>query len=303
LIFTSPPYFCVKNYGNVKGNIGNISNYNEYIDSMKQVFSECYRVLKNGRFIIVNISVVRDNGEIYNIPSDFYYILSQLNFKPQDIIIWEKPNQKRMEDMRFGSVVQTQRVRLYYPNNCYEYLLVFYKGEEPTYGENFEDGFVNYLIANGFNRDVWHIPSENTLSDYHSAPFPLLLCDLVVKIYSNPNETVLDPFIGSGTLALSCINNNRNCIGYEINPDYIKVIKKRLNYGQTYLGSKKVEIEILKGVSDSDNILTFRKCTGCGKENIAYVYKDYVYEQCENCNLKVQYVKALWGDYNYVKFE
>ncbi|MFA6328359.1 MAG: DNA methyltransferase [Candidatus Micrarchaeia archaeon] len=92
LIVTSPPYFNVKNYGNVKGNIGAIDDYMGYLQSMEAVFRECFRVLQVGRYCCVNISDIISNGRKYPIPFHFVFLLERAGFTYRDNLIWKKPD-------------------------------------------------------------------------------------------------------------------------------------------------------------------------------------------------------------------
>lgn len=87
LIVTSPPYFDVKDYGEVKGNIGAKSSYENYLSEVKKVFQECYRVLEDGRYCCVNISDIISDKHKYPIPAHYVSLLEDIGFTYRDDII------------------------------------------------------------------------------------------------------------------------------------------------------------------------------------------------------------------------
>lgn len=132
LVVTSPPYFNVKDYGT--DNIGSINDYGAYLKSLRQVFQECYRVLAKGRYICVNISDVTSNKKKYAIPAHCMSILHRTGFKYIDNIIWKKPSARNRNgcsgsSRRFGTFIQHPYPMYYYPNNTYEHILIFRKGD------------------------------------------------------------------------------------------------------------------------------------------------------------------------------
>ena len=71
--------------------------------------------------------------------------------------------------------------------------------------------------------------NQHTVQSKHSAVYPVELCDFFIKAFSNENDTILDPFMGSGTTGVACKNLNRNFIGIELDPEYFKIAEKRIN--------------------------------------------------------------------------
>lgn len=230
LIFTSPPYFNAKEYSHY-------NTYNDYLDWLKEVFTECYRVIEEGRMCCVNISVVieprakrSEESKRIALPFHFVNLMESIGFKFLEDIIWVKPDGSAKN--RNGRFFQDRQPVQYKPNIVNEYIFVFQK---PMNG--LIDKIVrNYigdikeksLVEDGYERtNVWCINPET--KSKHPAPFPLELSDKIIKYYSYVNDTVLDPFMGSGTTAVSAINMNRNYIGFEKESIYCDMANKRIN--------------------------------------------------------------------------
>jgi DNA modification methylase len=229
LIFTSPPYFNVKDYSFW-------SSYDEYLDWLLSVMLQCNRVLKDGRMLVVNISSIiiprksrSDESSRLALPFHFVCMLEKIGFKFIEDIIWVKPDGSSKN--RNGSFYQHRQPVAYKPNVVNEYVFVFqkdcnflidkvvrgYKGEIKE----------KSLVKESYERtNIWFINPET--KSKHPAPFPVELSDKIIKYYSYVEDVVLDPFMGSGTTAISCIKNNRRYIGYEIHKKYIDIFKKRI---------------------------------------------------------------------------
>lgn len=290
LIFTSPPYFNVKKYDFNPVNIGNINNFDDYLKQIEKVFKECYRVLRTGCFIVVNISDIRSDDTRYNIPSHYSIMLTKLGFNYKEDIIWEKF--AISSDKRFGITIQQAKPRYFYPNNVYEHTFVFMKGNKQSVSFSEETINIDYLLSKGFNTDVWHISPETVISHEHEAPFPEEYARLVVKLFSYKGEVVLDPFLGSGTTMLICKELGRNCIGYEINPEYVKMSSERCSFNQMSLNNK-------YGIKKQDpfimeNVLNLITCPNCGKEAITKTDNTFIEVTCEKCGYFNKEVKNIW---------
>jgi DNA modification methylase len=230
LIFTSPPYFNAKEYSHY-------NTYSDYLDWLKQVFSECYSVLKCGRMCCVNISVVieprvkqSEESKRIALPFHFVNLMETIGFKFLEDIIWVKPDGSAKN--RNGRFFQDRQPVQYKPNIVNEYIFVFQKpmnGLIDKIVRNYTgDIKEKSLVKDGYERtNVWYINPET--KSKHPAPFPLELSDKIIKYYSYVNDTVLDPFMGSGTTAISAINLNRNYIGFEKESIYCDMANKRIN--------------------------------------------------------------------------
>ncbi len=229
LTFTSPPYYNAKIYSDYH-------SYKDYLEKMKNVFKECYRVIEEGRFLIVNVSPVitkRPGREFesirYPIHFDFHKILEESGFYFIDEIIWIKP--ESCVKNRVGGYQQTRKALTYKPNCITESILVYRKKCSFLLDKNvseykFYDKFENEGIDTS---NCWYI---NPRSDKnHPAVFPEELCRRILKYYSFENDTVLDPFAGSGTFGNVAYKMKRIPVMCEMDNKYVEIIKGgKINY-------------------------------------------------------------------------
>ena len=229
-VITSPPYYNVKDYSHW-------NTYQDYIDWLKTVFMECFRVLQKGRMCCVNISVIieprakrSEESKRIALPFHFVNIMESIGFKFLEDIIWVKPEGAvKNRNGRFS--LDRQPVQ-YKPNVVNEYILVFQKPMKGLIDKIVRSytGEIkqNSLIADGYERtNIWYINPET--SSKHPAPYPEELSNKLIKYYSYINDIVLDPFIGSGTTAISCIKQHRNYIGFELDESYYNLAVDRIN--------------------------------------------------------------------------
>lgn len=207
LVFTSPPYWDLKDY-ETKKQIGYKQTYNHYLDDLNTVWEECYRVLGTDGVIIININSRVVGGTYYPIHIDFYNQLKKIGFKNFKMDIWHK-----------SSGVPTQSNKL---TDRFEYVIVASKGKLSS---NKDYSFNDYKNSDLKNINSWHIVKKagSILSKHpHPAFFPVALAERGIMLFTKKGDTVLDPFLGSGSTLFAAYNTERSCIGYEINPVYIK---------------------------------------------------------------------------------
>lgn len=232
LIVTSPPYFDLKDYGH-PNQIGFNQTYEEYLLDLEKVFSECFRVLKEGRRICINIgdkfASTKETGEHQIIPihADLIKLCQKLSFIYMGSIIWEKINTCRPEG---GASIMGSYP--YPPNGMvkidYEFILIFKKpGKLPKFNKELKEKSKMTLEEwTSFFSSKWSVkglPQKNG----HGAVFPVEIPYRLIKMFSFLGETVLDPFLGTGTTSYAAFLLNRNSVGYEINPDFKNIILSR----------------------------------------------------------------------------
>jgi len=239
LIITSPPYGNIKEYSTDKKDIGNYKD-DEYLKQIKSVYAECFRVLQPGRKFCLNVKDERRTGE-YGVKWYLYAyrivdLCDEIGFEVADVIIWNKPNKEEIKDeLDHGS--------LPYPGSplicdSIEYIFILRKPGKPNYshlaGLAKEASVLSKEEYTEFIKQVWKISEDTRISSKeeivfeHLASFPEELPLRLIKLYSYLTETVLDPFVGSGTTMVAAKKLGRNSIGYEINKEYVQLSKKLL---------------------------------------------------------------------------
>jgi len=229
---TSPPYFSAKDYGDkTEGNIGNAdidltrTPYQVYLDMMKNVFAEVYRVLKPGRFFLMNAAPIVYNKQRYPVPYHLFNLMEEVGFDYADNIIWKKPD-GISSSKRFGIVMQQPYPLYYKPNNIYEPCFLMRK---PGKFEYPREPKLSIDKLKKFQNDVWNIQPD-THND-HPAPYPYQLPWRFIYSLCLRDEIVLDPFGGSGTTALAARDVGVDCVMFEYESKYIKMIQDRLQGG------------------------------------------------------------------------
>ena len=247
LIITSPPYWQLKDYG-TENQIGFNDSYENYINNLNLVWSECYRVLHDGCRLCINIgdqfarSVYYGRYKVIPIHSEIIRFCETVGFDFMGQIIWQK--QTTMNTSGGGAVMGS----FPHPRNGivkldFEYILLFKKqgnAPKPTQEQRNNAVMTNEEWNTYFNGH-WYF--NGAKQDKHLAMFPEELPARLMKMFSFPNETILDPFMGSGTTALVAKKLNRNSVGYEINPEFIPIIKEKIGGSDTFM---QVETEFLK---------------------------------------------------------
>lgn len=209
LTVTSPPYFVGKEYERY------LPDLDSYLEMLQAVWEQVYLKTMEGGRLVVNIA----HTPKLDMPSILSVQLYQMGWNFNENIVWEKPS----FNPRFGSFVQNCYSTYYLPNLIHEHILVFSKGHPKKVRETKLD----LEWAKQWRNDIWFIKPE-TRDIGHEAPFPLELPETIILLYSSEKDTVLDPFIGSGTTALACMKNNRSCIGYEKDLKYFELTENRI---------------------------------------------------------------------------
>lgn len=245
LIVTSPPYWQLKDYG-TQEQIGFHESYENYINNLNLVWSECNRVLHDGCRLCINIgdqfarSVYYGRYKVIPIRTEIIKFCEAIGMDYMGAVIWQK--QTTMNTTGGGAVMGS----FPYPRNGilkidYEFILIFKKqgiAPKPTA----EQKGVSAMTKEEWNTyfsSHWNFGGSR--QDGHIAVFPEELPARLIKMFSFAAETVLDPFMGSGTTALAARNLGRNSVGYEINPEFVSFYKEKLNVNQKDLFDTKYE--------------------------------------------------------------
>ncbi len=249
LVVTSPPYWHIKDYG-VEGQIGYGQSLHEYLKSLYLVWRECYRVLKPGSRLCINIgdqflrSIIYGRYKIAPLHSEIIVQCEKIGFDYMGAIIWQK---KTTMNTTGGANVMGSYP--YPPNGMveidYEFILIFKKpGKKVIPSKEIKErSRLSKEEWKEYFSGHWNFPGEKQIG--HEAMFPEELPKRLIKMFTFVNDTVLDPFLGSGTTIKAALKLERNSVGYEINEGFLPIIKEKLGLNTTLLTLKN-KIEIVK---------------------------------------------------------
>jgi len=233
-IITSPPYFDYKDYG---GNgIDKSKSYNEYIELLSQVFRECFKKLRSDGKLCVNITNMKSRFSVekksflYPIIADVTKKCIEIGYIFFDEIIWVKGSANAGAlggKPLFGSYPYPVNPKIL--DSIQESILIFKKSGSPVKIEkNIKE--LSKLTKEEwkeYTKGVWYIPPKHQ-NNGHPAVFPIEIPLRLIKMYSFVGDTILDPFLGSGTTLNACLQTGRNGIGYEINKSFKSLIDKNI---------------------------------------------------------------------------
>lgn len=235
LMVTSPPYYNAPfDYPDL------FVNYVEFLELMTDFSRELYRVIAPGRIATFVVDDMLVNGEKYPVAADIMRIMLDRGFRYRDKIIWRKPEGYIRISRRSGVVVQHPYPMYFYPDNIQESVLIFQKGKfDYNYIKKFDSRTIqdsridiSEFQANKWYLTVWDItnvlPVEGRI-EKGVAAFPEEIPKRLIKLFTFTGETVLDPFLGSGTTAKVAKDLGRNSFSYEIDVELRKVIERKLD--------------------------------------------------------------------------
>ncbi len=234
---TSPPYWGLRDYG-IEGQIGAEAEPHEYIEKLVDVFTEVRRLLRDDGTFWLNVGDSYTSGnrgyrapdkknpvrqmsyraktpqglkpkELVGIPWRLAFALQQSGWYLRSDIIWEKPN----------CMPESVKDR---PTRSHEYIFLFSKSVKYYYN------VASIRELNGRNRrTVWSVPTE-PFPEAHFATFPPKLIEPCILAGTRPNDWILDPFFGSGTVGVVCEQQQRKYLGIELHPAYVQLAIKRI---------------------------------------------------------------------------
>ncbi|MCK4760663.1 MAG: thermonuclease family protein [Candidatus Aminicenantes bacterium] len=273
LMITSPPYWQLKDYG-WENEIGFNNSYEEYINNLNLAWDEAYRVLDSGCRLCINIgdqyarSVYYGRYKIIPIRTEIIKFCETIGFDYMGAVIWQKV---ATTNTTGGATIMGSYP---FPRNGilkldYEFILIFKKvGKSPKKisREIKEQSRMTKEEWNTFFSGHWKF--SGVRQDGHIAMFPLELPRRLIKMFSFVGDTVLDPFLGSGTTSLAALELNRNSVGYEINSEFLPVIKNKLGISERRLFNRPEYREIKQKLPAVD----FKKEIA----KLPYIFKDPV---------------------------
>ena len=227
-VLTSPPYDNLRKYGDTENGW--------CFSKFKKIANEIYRVLKDGKVCvwIVNDETINGGKSGTSFQQALYF--KEIGFRINDVMIWKKKNpMPQLRQPRYRQV--------------FEYMFVFSKGKPNVFnpimvecscaGKKYNSNCKNIGGENGRTKknftinnkrvddNIWEIAVAKNKT-IHPAVFPKELAIRHIKSWTNEGEIVLDPFMGSGTTAIACLELARNYIGFEINKSYFNESVNRI---------------------------------------------------------------------------
>lgn len=228
-VITSPPYNV--DLGNNKYNKNKYNSYDdnkpydEYIRWLESIFFIVKSKLVDGGRVCINIGDGK-NGAIPTHSDIIQFMTKRLGYGYISTILWNKSQIGNRT--AWGSWLSPSSPSYPCP---FEYILMFYKGDrslQHTGEANMTKAeFIDYATA------LWSFPPETRLNDIgHPAAFPVELPRRCILMNTYVNDVVLDPFMGSGSTGVACINTNRNFIGIELDDEYFRISEERIKLAQ-----------------------------------------------------------------------
>jgi adenine-specific DNA-methyltransferase len=225
LIVTSPPYNIGKSYETK-------SDLASYLSWQREVIHACERVLRVGGSIVYQVGNYIDKGAVYPLDCLLFHYFLECGLIPRNRIIWHFEHGLHCKNRFSGR---------------YETALWFSKGEDYTFNldsvrvpqkypgkKHYKGPNKGQLSGNPLGKnpgDVWIIPNvkhNHPEKTDHECQFPLDLIRPLMKALSNPGDVILDPFMGSGTVAVGAVELSRSYVGFELLAKNVELTKQRV---------------------------------------------------------------------------
>ncbi|MFZ0912342.1 MAG: site-specific DNA-methyltransferase [Candidatus Korobacteraceae bacterium] len=237
LIVTSPPYWTLKEYAPNPNQLGAMDNYVAFLGELDKVWNECVRVLvPGGRIccVVGDVCIPRKKiGRHHVVPlhADILVRSRALGLDALTPILWFKIANGSTEAEGNGSGFYGKP---YQPGaivkNDFEYILFLRKGgayRSPSHIQKVLS-MLNRDEMKSWLRTAWgDIKGESTRNG-HPAPFPTALAERLIRMFSFAGDTVLDPFVGTGSTIIGAMSSGRNSIGIDIEPKYLAIAADRM---------------------------------------------------------------------------
>jgi len=218
LVVTSPPYNVDIQYESHKDDV----SYGDYLEFSEKWMARCYDFLKNdGRFCL-NVPLDKNKGGQQSVGADFTTLAKKIGYKYHSTVVWNEGNISRRT--AWGSWRSASAPYVIAP---VELVIILYKDRwKKTSGSKQSDVTRDEFMA--WTNGLWTFNGESKKRIGHPAPFPLELPKRCVKMFSYVGDTVLDPFMGSGTTLIAAGMNGRQAIGVDVDKGYCKLAQARI---------------------------------------------------------------------------
>ncbi len=250
LVLTSPPYWTLKQYRDTPGQLGHVASYEEFIRELDQVWRNCFDLLVPGGRLVcvvgdVCLSRRKNDGRHTVVPlhATIQEHCREIGFDNLAPIIWHKIANAAYEVENGGGFLG----KPYEPNavikNDIEFILMERKpGGYRTPDESAR--ILSVVSAKDYQKwfqQIWQGVGGASTKD-HPAPYPLELAERLIRMFSFVGDTVLDPFMGTGTTALAASKWGRNSVSFEIDSEYLRLAAERLEGKLTSLFANPVVV-------------------------------------------------------------
>jgi modification methylase len=253
LVLTSPPYWTLKRYNDLEGQLGHVEDYEKFLSELNRVWLESFRILVPGGRLVcvvgdVCLSRRENNGRHTVVPlhSDICVACRKIGFDNLNPIIWHKISNANYEVSNGSKFLG----KPYEPNaiikNDIEFILMERKpgGYRKPTEEQRRSSMIPKDKFDKWFQQFWTLTGASTKE--HPAPFPLELASRLVQMFSFTGDTVVDPFCGTATTMVAALKHGRNSIGVELDTSYCKLAASRLmNENMSLFGNAKLQIELI----------------------------------------------------------
>lgn len=258
LVLTSPPYWTLKEYRQSPAQMGHIEDYEVFLSELDKVWAHCYRVLVPGGRIVcvvgdVCLSRRKNAGRHTVVPlhAAIQEHCRKIGFDNLAPIIWHKIS-NAVYEVKNGSGFLGKP---YEPNSVIKNDIEFILMERKPGGYRTPDTMTRVLsIISEENHGKWFQQIWTGLTGastrHHPAPYPLELAERLIRMFSFVGDTVLDPFLGTGTTTVAAAKCGRNSIGIEVDDHYFDLACKRINIETASLFSQ-TSVHIHRGGNSS----------------------------------------------------
>ena len=233
LIVTSPPYPMIELWDELFSKMGCPDFHTMHV-YLAQVWSECYRILVNGGIACINIGdALRKIDDTFQLYPNHVKVIEHcetLGFTTLPYILWKKPTTRANAFLGSGFIPPNA----YVTQDC-EFILLFRKGQTRPFPPKDLIRYASHYSINERNKwfsQIWQLPGarqKNRHVERRVAAFPEEVAYRLIRMFSIIGDTVVDPFLGTGTTMKVAKDTHRNCIGYEIDDKLVPVIETRLS--------------------------------------------------------------------------
>ena len=250
LVVTSPPYWTLKEYHAAAGQLGHVADYEGFLSELDKVWQQCFTALVPGGRLICVVGDVclarrKNNGRHAVVPlhASTQEHCRRIGFDNLAPIIWHKISNADHEVENGSGFLG----KPYEPNAVIKNDVEFILMERKPGGYRQPSVATRVLsVISEANHRVWFQQIWTGLTGastrHHPAPFPLELAERLIRMFSFVGDTVLDPFLGTGTTTSAAMRNGRNSIGFEIDERYLAYAEKRIRNSSDLFMSNKVTV-------------------------------------------------------------